>query len=343
MPDLHEDTTTALLSTSHSGFNFEFTMSGIFDWEWGNISYELAAPTPNPTRLYSRPGLAYPKVRPGALFRPNLTGMECPMDHPHFPFAYFAALPAQPLSALGRTPLRPATSWFFPMQMPSGMPVAPTNIIMAPESDFAPETIVMPFREPAIDAALTSLEQAAKQNPEDAQLCEALIGAVKQRVGDILLQQLDAVQSQFSAVVNSQAITNTSGDAILETEETERKADKSAATPTPTPAPAPAPAPATVAFEPETPANGSAPTLEDQTASIEGNAEPAVPQNSLQLIADGLPVTATHKQSISLRQSMKMARPVNPVEDLLLQAQRTQSISATAQEAHLEPEPAPEL
>lgn len=207
--------------SSSNRMDVRATLPGVWNWSFWSWGYNVAAAKAIPTSLYSRPSAPRPQYKAGIQFR-SIGNAECPQDHPHIPFSYFAPYPAvKKLEDLGRTPLRPPASWFFPMQLPQSYPVSPMNAVLPPASEFSVETNLIAIREPPLEKAIQQLQLASERFEEDAAVCKLLISAIRELPNQSFGAN-PAVRSQVEQFVSAQTLNATSDGAMLNSEATNR-------------------------------------------------------------------------------------------------------------------------
>jgi hypothetical protein len=104
---------------------------------------------------------------------------------PHMPFHHFNKYPPQP--NLGRTPLMPPYSWFYPLTLEVNYPLSPTNLVTLPSSTFHHARVIAPEL-PTLEVLMERLRAIA---PTD--------GAVKD-----LLDEVEAMSEEL-ALADAQA------------------------------------------------------------------------------------------------------------------------------------------
>jgi hypothetical protein len=295
------------------------------------LSYHIAAPKVIPTVMYTRPTSPKFLYRAGVPLR-TVGNLECPFEHPHIPFSYFSAYPPPKLNDLGRTPLRPIASWFFPLQSPETYPVAPTNIILPPPSDFSVETHLVPIKEPSVEKAIDSLRLFATRHPADADLCGILIAALAQSSGQTF-QTLEGVQASVDTLITAQSLDAASDSSMLTAEVTNKAGPAEAPTEVGSNTTVAAPEP-TVPIQAgssvgTTSAGSASPLGETDETKVNMTAlhlqigdtedvrvDPLPLKESNQSKSENATVISNQRVSMSLRQSMKLSRGIDDSTDI---------------------------
>lgn len=110
------------------------------------------------------------------------------------PFHHFNRYPPQP--NLGRTPLLPPYSWFYPLTLEQNYPLSPTNLVTLPSSTFHHARVIAPEL-PTLEVLMERLRALA---PTD--------GAVKDLLNEVEamsreLAQADALASPAAGSVDA--------------------------------------------------------------------------------------------------------------------------------------------
>lgn len=133
---------------------------------------------------------------------------------PHMPFDHFHKYPTQP--SLGRTPLMPPYSWFYPLTLEPNYPLSPTNLVTLPSSTFHHARVLAPEL-PTLEVLIERLRALA---PTDGAVKD-LLDEVEQMSKELAMSepQTDAAQT-YSQLASDSNVAPQSGFQALESTET---------------------------------------------------------------------------------------------------------------------------